>query len=228
MVRALLTFARSQALRRPLRWAKTAHDYPGRDSLADGRRRLGQILVSMQAVSRAQIEEAIEERHAGERLGECLIRRGHLREEQLYQALALQAGLPFARLAPEAAQELACRYLPPAACDAEVMPFAVSADQTLWVAVKEPPSEALRKKLARACRLRLRFVMVTASNFDELQKRQQRLPVSIERQAARKRPRRHLWRLRPVLPRLELRVPIPRWLLVHRRLSVTLEYRRVR
>jgi adsorption protein B len=228
MVRALATFARSRALRRPLRWAKTTHDYPGRESLAGGRRRLGQILVSMQTVSQAEIEEAIEERQAGERLGEHLIRRGHLREEQLYQALALQAGLPFARLAPQAADELAGRYLTPAACGAQAIPFAVKADQTVWVAVQEPPPKALTKKLARACRLRLYFVMVTASNFAELRKHRERLPISIERQPAPERPGPRLRRLRPVLPRLELRVPMPPWLLVHRRLSITLEYRRAR
>lgn len=227
-VRALATFARSRALRRPLRWAKTAHEYPGRDSVAGGRRRLGQILVSMQAVSGAEIEGALEGRQAGERLGECLMRRGHIREEQLYQGLALQAGLPFARLSPEAVDELAWRRLGARACGAEAIPFSVKADQTLWIAVDAPPSKALRKKLVRSCRLRLCFVMVTASNFDELRKRQQRRPVSIERQAAREQPRRRVLRRRPVLPRVEVRVPIPRWLLVHRRLSVTLEYRRVR
>ena len=227
-VRALATFARSRAFRRPLRWAKTAHDYPGRDSMAGGRRRLGQILVSMQAVSRAEIEGALEGRQAGERLGECLMRRSRIREEQLYQALALQAGLPFSRLAPEAADELAGRYLGAKACGADAIPFSVRADQTLWIAVEDAPSKALRKKLARACRLRLRFVMVTASNFAELRKRQERLPVPIGRQAGREQPRRRARRRRPVLPRIEVRVPIPRWLLVYRRLSVTLEYRRAR
>jgi adsorption protein B len=226
-VRALAAFAQSRALRRPLRWVKTAHDYPGRQNLADGQRRLGVILVSMQAVSGAEIEQALEERRTGERLGECLLRRGCLREEQIYQALALQAGLAFARLAPGAADELACRYLPPSACDGEAIPFAVKADQTVWVAVKDPPSKAFRKKLARACRLPLRFTLVTASNFDELQKRLDRQPVSIERQAAGRRPRRRS-RRRPLLPRVKVRVAAPAWLLVYRRLSVTLEYRRVR
>ena len=225
---ALGAFARSRASRRPLRWVKTAHDYPGRESLAAGRQLLGQILASMQAVTMADVEEALEHRQPGERLGECLIRRRRLGEEQLYQALGLQAGLPFARLAPEAAQDLAGRHLPPAVCGAAALPFAVKADQTLCVAVKEPPSSALRKKLARACRLRLNYILVSASNFDELAKRQERQPISIERQPARERSRERLRRRRVALPRLELRVPIPAWLLVHRHLSVRLEYRRVR
>jgi hypothetical protein len=73
----------------------------------------------------------------------------------------------------------------------------------------------------------LRFTLVTASNFDELQKRLDRQPVSIERQAAGRRPRRRS-RRRPLLPRVKVRVAAPAWLLVYRRLSVTLEYRRVR
>ena len=227
-LRALASFARSRALRRPLRWVKTTHDYPGRASLAAGRRQLGQILVSMQAVSGAEVEQALAERQAGERLGECLMRRGTTREEQIYQALALQAGLPFARLAPEAAGELAVRHLDAGACGLEAIPFTLQANHTLWVAVKHPPSEALRKKLARTSRLRLHFVMVTASNFDQLQNRQERLPVSIERQPAGERPGRRGPRLRPALPRLELRIPIPAWMALHRRLSITLEYRRAR
>jgi adsorption protein B len=227
-VRALAAFARSRALRRPLQWVKTAHDYPGHEGLAGGRRRLGEILVSMQAVTTQEIDAALQERQANERLGDCLIRRGRLREEQLYQALALQAGLPFARLAPQAAQEFAVRYLTPAVRGGDVMPFAVKENRTLWVAVKQAPSDALRKKLARACRLRLHYVFVTASNFDELQKRQERWPVSIERPPARTPPQRRVRRLRPVMPSLELRVPIPAWLKAQRRLSITLEYRRVR
>jgi adsorption protein B len=226
-VRALTTFARSRALRRPLRWVKTAHDYPGRESLADGQRRLGVILVSMQAVSGAEIEQALEGRRTGERLGECLLRRGCLREEQLYQALALQAGLPFARLAPGAADELACRYLPLAACEGAAIPFAVQADQTVWVAVQDPPSKTFRQKLARACRLPLRFTLVTASNFDGLRRRLEWLPISIERLPAGGQTRQRSQH-GPLLPRVKVRVTTPAWLVVFRRLSVTLEYRRAR
>jgi adsorption protein B len=224
-VRALVTFAQAHALRRPLRWAKTAHDYPGRDSLAAGRRRLGEILVSMQAVSKEEITETLQERHASERLGECLIRRRRLREEQLYQALALQAGLPFARLAYEAAPEFPGRNLDTTAFGAEAIPFTVNGNQ-LWVAVKSAPAAATRKKLARACRLEVRFIMVTASNFRELQRDQQLRAVPVVPRESRWQSPKRL--LLPAWPRLELRIPIPAWLIFCSRLSITLEYRRAR
>ncbi len=226
-LRALWAFATARVLRRPLRWVKTVHDYPERESLAGGRRPLGQILVSMQAATPAEVEEALRGRPPGERLGEYLVRRGRLREEQLYQALALQAGLAFARLQPEAVQPAASGHLPPAVYGTGALPYAVQ-NQTLWVAVKEPPSDALRGKVARACRLRLHYVLVTATNFDELWHRRERHPVSIERRPARQRSSWGLPRLVIASPRLELRIPVPAWLRVYRNLSVRFEYRRVR
>jgi hypothetical protein len=236
-VRALTAFARARALRRPLRWTKTAHDYPG-SGLAGVPRRLGQILVSMQAVSQVEVEQALRECPAGayrgadgraaERLGECLMRRGRVTEDQLHQALALQAGLPFARLEPEAADALACRYLVPELCGSAAAPFAVNQDGTLCVAVREAPSRQLRETLARQCRLPLRFVMVTASNFEKLRDWQQRLPAWVARQRERERHGRRTRRVRLEAARLELRVAVPAWLVAFRHLSIKLEYRRAR
>jgi adsorption protein B len=226
--RALALFARSKALRRPLAWTKTDHDYPGREGSFADRQLLGKILVSMEVVSTAEIETALQQRLHGEQLGECLMRRGRIREEHLYQALALQAGLPFLRLDPGAVEELAQRYLRHAACGGEAVPFAVKQGPTVWVAVKTPPPEALRRRLERACQLPLRYGMVSASNFAALQQHPAREPVSIASPPAGEQPLKNRRRWRPVVPQMELRVPLPVWLANPRHLSITIEYRRAR
>jgi hypothetical protein len=224
--RALVQFARSRALRRPLTWTKTAHAYPGRDrSLAD-RQPLGKILVSMEAVSAVEIESALRKRLGDERLGDCLVRRGRIREEQLGQALALQAGLPFVRLDPDAVEGQAQQHLRPEVCAGEAVPFAVREGPAVWVAVKSPPPDALRRRLERGCRLPLRYGIVSASNFAALQEALGRKRASTTPHPVRRGRGRYRGRWPIAAPQLELRIPVPAWLANYHRLSVTVQYRR--
>ena len=55
-----------------------------------------------------------------------------------------------------------------------------------------------------------------------------RLPVAVRLAPVAQRPRTRVVRFTPPLPRIEVRLVLPGWLAIHRRLSVTLEYRRVR
>jgi len=60
------------------------------------RKRLGEILVDMGAVSAEQVEQALEaQAEKGGRLGELLIKMKLVSESQVLQALATQLGLPF-------------------------------------------------------------------------------------------------------------------------------------
>ena len=93
-LRALWVFASASWQRRPLRWAKTVHSYPSRQSLARQRPRLGELLVAMGKVEVAAVESALRSDRSGQRLGEYLIRQGWLGQVDLDRALRRQQGDP--------------------------------------------------------------------------------------------------------------------------------------
>ncbi len=63
------------------------------------RKLLGQILIEMGAADEAAINKALQfQKSKRIRIGEALIQLGSVREEQVYRALATQAGLPFVDL----------------------------------------------------------------------------------------------------------------------------------
>ncbi len=68
-----------------------------------GHSRIGEILVAKFGVTRAQVDEALAaQRDKGGRLGEILVRMGHVKEDAVLEALAEQLHLPFLRqVSPE-------------------------------------------------------------------------------------------------------------------------------
>ncbi|WP_028225500.1 glycosyl transferase family protein [Paraburkholderia ferrariae] len=78
-----------------LAWDKTMHDFPSADGLKDRRQRLGELLLSWQAIDAGKLEAALGESQDGEiPLGHVLMAKGWLDEETLAEALAFQADLP--------------------------------------------------------------------------------------------------------------------------------------
>jgi len=64
------------------------------------RRLIGEILVSNEACTQAQVDECVEllkSQGNSRRLGEILIERGYITEDDLLEALGLQLGVPFVR-----------------------------------------------------------------------------------------------------------------------------------
>lgn len=77
-----------------LAWDKTMHDFPSDDQLARQRLRLGELLVSWQAVTESDMKAAVqenEEKHL--LLGRILVSRGYIDEETLAEAIAFQSDL---------------------------------------------------------------------------------------------------------------------------------------
>ncbi|HZZ09703.1 MAG TPA: glycosyl transferase family protein [Paraburkholderia sp.] len=82
-----------------LAWDKTMHDFPSADGFKNRTQRLGELLLSWQAIDAGKLEEALGERHAREApLGRVLMAKGWLDEETLAEAIAFQADLPRGRL----------------------------------------------------------------------------------------------------------------------------------
>jgi adsorption protein B len=154
--------------RSPLRWLKTDHAYPARAALLAHKRPLGEILVGSGKVTSAAVRDALETRPQGVRLGTQLMRLGHIQEQDLYEALSLQQGLPLARLAPDDIEARSIRALPSAvARNWRVLPFRV-AEGRLFVAGPDLPSPEMNAALRAFTTLEIRFHLVTPSDYHVL------------------------------------------------------------
>ena len=80
---------------RPLRWLKTAHDFPAPERLAAARSMLGEYLLEQRALSAAELEEAVALQHAtGATLGEVLTIAGMASPSVVTKALGRELDVP--------------------------------------------------------------------------------------------------------------------------------------
>lgn len=83
-------------------WDKTMHDFPSSDGLVSERRKLGELLVSWQAIDEKHLQAALDkqsERHAP--FGRILVEEGWLTEDILAEAIAFHAGLDLTSISEE-------------------------------------------------------------------------------------------------------------------------------
>ena len=160
-----------QARRRnkTLEWLKTDHVYPTQVAPEAERPRLGEILVKMRCVSMEELEEALESRKPGVRIGEHLVYSQRITEENLYQALSSQAGIPLGLPELDEVNPLVTRLLPAAlARRCNVLPYRVSGGE-LHLLTTEVPSGDLAAELRAASGLDVRFRLVRLTDFKALQ-----------------------------------------------------------
>lgn len=74
--------------------------------------KLGQLLVAKGMVQEWQFLTAMGARRPGQKLGEIMVERSFLSEEQLFQALSLQMNLPFVTLGGRAADPASIKAMP--------------------------------------------------------------------------------------------------------------------
>ena len=165
---ALRQFWKARRQRRTLQWLKTDHDYPSQAQPEPDRQPVGQILVKMQCVSMADLEEALKSRPPGQRIGERLVFSRKITEESLYQALSSQGGIPLGL--PEAAEvnPLITRMVPAGIARRwKVLPYRVAAGE-LHVLTTELPSAEAVEEITAACKLGIRFRLVRPAEFEAL------------------------------------------------------------
>ncbi len=168
---AISTYTRARLTGRPLRWVKTEHAYPSRAALVNERRLLGAILTGSQWITPAQLDEALEAKPPGVRLGEYLVASGAITEQDLYAALSLQNNLPLGPPEPEEVSEATTRTLPAAIAKKwRVLPFRVAAGE-LFVAASELPGDEMQRDLRRFSSLEIRFHLITPTEFHQLVER---------------------------------------------------------
>jgi adsorption protein B len=159
-VAAIRQFSEARIRRRSMAWRKTDHAYP--------RARLGELLVRMRVLAPADAEKAARELPKGLRIGEYLFQLQKLSEENLYQALSLQAGIPVGPLASGEVDRLATRALPAEAVRRwKVLPYRVATGR-LHVATAEVPSPELTRELASLSALEIRYCLVRPAEFARL------------------------------------------------------------
>ncbi len=165
---AMWNYASARIRGVPLRWVKTEHAYPTREALREHKRKLGEILVTSLWISEEEMDEALRTQPEGVRLGEHLIALGKLTEEDVYDALSLQQGLPAGRLEPDEVSRRASRALPRRLAEQwQVLPFKID-DGAMFLASPEVPTQEMTDELGGFTRLSLRFQLVTPANFEEL------------------------------------------------------------
>lgn len=72
-------------------WIQTEHQYPTEKDLQLFRRKLGDLLLENRLVTSGQLEEALDvQKKTGARLGEILIQKGFLKEQDLSDILGIQ------------------------------------------------------------------------------------------------------------------------------------------
>ena len=167
-VKALRQFLGARLKHRALGWLKTDHVYPTTVTVEPGRPRLGEVLVRMRCVSMSEVESALESLPAGRRLGEHLVHARKVTEENLYQALSSQAGIPLGIPPTTDLHRPATRALPAEAARRwKVMPYRISVGQ-LHVLTPDVPSEEMTRELAALSDLELRFRLVRPGEFEAL------------------------------------------------------------
>jgi hypothetical protein len=168
---AVRSYFRARIHHEPLVWVKTEHAYPSRSALVEHKRKLGEILTSSGYANESDVRRALENLPRGIRLGEYLVQRGVITEDELYQALSLQQSLPAGRLEPWVISSQVARALPRRVVrDWRVLPFRISSG-SMFLASPEIPTDDLARILRGFTRLSLRFHLVTPQNFDELAER---------------------------------------------------------
>jgi hypothetical protein len=139
----------------------------------------------MNRVSTGQLAAALRRAPDGLRLGEYLLQLQQISEDNLYQALSSQLGIPWGLPSSAEVDRLATRALPAAAALRwKAMPYRVDAGQ-LHVFTADVPSEAMVRELNRLSELELRFHLIRPNEFENLAREYLSAPPSVSHAAHR-------------------------------------------
>ncbi|MBM3728550.1 MAG: phage adsorption protein NrfB [Acidobacteria bacterium] len=168
--RALWQFALARLGMRKLAWSKTSHAYPTRGALARHKRNLSDLLVERGDIEVRVLRETLEDMPAFDRLGDYLVRKGILSEDQLYSALAAQQGVEWGRLSPDEVDRGLARTLPLRMIrDWSVLPYKLDG-RRLYVASADLPSDELQEVVRSTTGLDVQFRLVPPLNLEELKR----------------------------------------------------------
>jgi len=141
----------------------------GRTRRADGRLRLGTMLVSSGLVTQTQLDSALErQRSDGGRLGEVLVRDGLVSEQDIVNAVAGQMRIGVVDLSLMAPQGSAIGLLPrDFLIRHRLMPLSVTEDGSLVLAMTNPLDVVTIDEVSMRTKRRVVAVMCTQTGFDD-------------------------------------------------------------
>jgi CheY-like chemotaxis protein len=148
---------------------KLADLVSGRTQRADGRLRLGTMLVASGLVTKAQLANALErQRSDGGRLGEVLVRDGLVSEQDIVNAVAGQMRIGVVDLSLVAPSASAIGLLPrDFIIRHRMMPLSITEDGGLVLAMTNPLDVISIDEVSMRTKRRVVTVMCTQTGFDD-------------------------------------------------------------
>lgn len=140
---------------------------------------IGEILISKGLITKAQLDDAIQEQLHNKRfIGMMLVQRGLISEGDLVESLAEQFGVSHVRLKKEDVDwDLTLKFSASVITDHKCLPL--SADkETVTLAITNPLDVwALDKAEKEAAPRKLKIVLTTLSDMDEMIKEYRRVSI---------------------------------------------------
>lgn len=156
---AVKEWAGHKLLGHPLRWAKTVHSFPTTEALVNYHRRLGELLVDRDGLTRRDLDTALRlQQSTGDRLGGVLEATGLADEPAIARALGHQYELPTVAPRPAEIPLSLLRRLPEREAERYgVLPIEQKADDLAVVAVTRPLTSAEKAALEVTMGMRIRL-----------------------------------------------------------------------
>lgn len=132
-----------------------------------GKQNLGTRMLLAGALTRRQLNEALDAaRRAGVRIGRALLNRGFIKQDQLYQFLSEQSGLPFQKIDPSAIQPEVVNLIPSnQARQLGVLPLSLDGER-LSLAVTDPFNTSVVPEVEKLTGKEVRPVLVTEHDLE--------------------------------------------------------------
>jgi adsorption protein B len=126
---------------KPLRWCKTAHEYPSFEVLASHQCRLGELLIAKGQLAAADVDTALRLQEGTDlRLGEVIVASGMLSAGAVVRALGEALVMPTVEPKPDdVPHALLWRVSEPLAAELGAMPVAIEEDGRTVIAMSRPP-----------------------------------------------------------------------------------------
>jgi adsorption protein B len=152
-----------------LAWAKTSHAYPTRGTLLPHKKTLPEVLEFLELGPARFFEEALLRCPETISKGDFLVNEGLIGEEQLVGALCLQHSLSRVRLNCDEISVRVRRSIPLREANTwRIVPFRIG-EGVLHIAGAAVPTDEMMKELRRFTRLEIRFYLISAREYEELQ-----------------------------------------------------------
>jgi adsorption protein B len=165
--RAIKIFLKHLVTGQKIGWDKTAHDFPEAAKLTGLKRRLGELLLEGNYLSREALDTVLDEQQrTGQRLGKLLLARGLVKENQLMQALSSQFRLPVKSIDASILSPAVYGVLPfDTLREYRLMPLERNQEGVLVVACEILPDAVLAARLEHATGCHIAFCLATESDI---------------------------------------------------------------